>query len=79
MSQHADICIEVLSKAVKHDLSHEDAADLLTSVLLAAGYEDDLAEYPAKEMPVLVKGYLRSQRDNLYGVSHAQLDEWMNK
>jgi 20S proteasome alpha/beta subunit len=44
MSQHADITKELLAKAVKFKLSHEDAADLLQSVLYAAGYEDEMAE-----------------------------------
>ncbi len=79
MSQHADIVIEVTSKAVKYNLSHEDAADLLQSVLCAAGYEDELAEYSKEDMPSLVSGYLRTQKDGLYGVSHSQMDEWIKK
>ena len=79
MSQHADITKEILAKAVKFNLSHENAADLLTSVLIAADYDDDLAEYSASDMMHLVNSYLLSQKDNLYGVSHAQIQEWINK
>jgi 20S proteasome alpha/beta subunit len=77
MSQHADITKELLAKAVKFNLSHEDAADLLQSVLYAAGYEDDLAEHNANDMPNLANAYLRSQQDGLYGVSHGQIDDWV--
>lgn len=77
MSQHADICIEILSKSVQYNLSHAAAADLLESVLYAAGYEDDLAKHTASDVPNLVKSYLRSQRDNLYGISHEQMDAWV--
>jgi 20S proteasome alpha/beta subunit len=76
MSQHADITKEILSKAIKHNLSHEDAADLLESVLVAAGYEDDLATYKAGDMPKLADSYLLSQKDGLYGVSHEQIMDW---
>jgi hypothetical protein len=76
MSQHADITKEILSKAIKHNLSHADAADLLESVLLAAGYEDDLADYKASDMPKLADSYLLSQKDGLYGVSHEQIMDW---
>lgn len=76
MSQHADITKEILAKAVKLNLSHEDAADLLSSVLYAAEYEDDLAEHKASDMPELALSYLRSQKDGLYGVSHEQIDAW---
>jgi hypothetical protein len=77
MSQHADITKEILSKAIHHNLSHEAAADLLESVLVAAGYEDDLATYKAGDMPDLALSYLRSQKDGLYGVSHEQIDDWV--
>jgi hypothetical protein len=77
MSQHADITKELLAKAVKLNLSHEDAADLLESVLYAAGFEDDLATASASDMPNLVNEYLRSQQDGLYGVSHNQIDDWV--
>ena len=76
MSQHADITKELLAKAVKLNLSYEDAADLLQSVLYAAGFEGDLAEANASEMPNLAIAYLRSQKDGLYGVSHEQIDDW---
>ena len=76
MSQHADITKELLAKAVKYNLSHEDAADLLQSVLYAAGYEDDLADHNESHMPNLALAYLRSQKDGLYGVSHEQIDDW---
>jgi hypothetical protein len=77
MSQHADITKEILAKAVKLNLSHEDAADLLQSVLYAAEYEDEMAEHSARDMPNLVNAYLRSQQDGLYGVSHGQIDDWV--
>lgn len=76
MSQHADITKELLAKAVKLNLSHEDAADLLQSVLYAAGYDEDLADHKASDMPDLALTYLRSQKDGLYGVSHEQIDDW---
>jgi 20S proteasome alpha/beta subunit len=76
MSQHADITKEILAKAVKHKLSHEDAADVLQSVLYAAGYEDEMADQKASDMPGLALSYLRSQKDGLYGVSHEQIDDW---
>jgi len=76
MSNHADITKELLAKAVKFNLSHEDAADLLQSILYAAGYEDDLATASASDMPNLANAYLRSQKDGLYGVSHEQIDDW---
>lgn len=77
MSNHADITKELLAKAVKFNLSHEDAADLLQSILYAAGYEDDLADHKASDMPELTLSYLRSQKDGLYGVSHEQIDDWV--
>jgi len=76
MSQHADITKEILSRAVKFNLSHEDAADLLESVLYAAGYEEGLYDQKASDMPELALSYLRSQKDGLYGVSHEQIDDW---
>jgi 20S proteasome alpha/beta subunit len=76
MSQHADITKELLAKAVKFKLSHEDAADLLQSVLYAAGYEDKMADRKASDMHDLALIYLRSQKDGLYGVSHEQIDDW---
>jgi len=76
MSQHADITKEILSRAVKFNLSHEDAADLLQSVLYAAGYEDEMADQKASGMPELALSYLRSQKDGLYDVSHEQIDDW---
>jgi len=76
MSQHADITKELLAKAVKFKLSHEDTADLLECVLYAAGFEDDLATGTASDMPELALSYLRSQKDGLYGVSHEQIDDW---
>lgn len=79
MSQHADITKEILAKAVKLNLSHEDAADLLTSVLYAAGYEDDMADAFEHEMGHLVYSYLRNQKDGLYGVSHQEIENWINK
>lgn len=77
MSQHADITKELLAKAVKLNLSHEDAADLLECVLYAAGFEGDLATASARDMPNLMNAYLRSQQDGLYGVSHSQIDDWV--
>jgi len=77
MSQHADITKELLAKAVKFKLSHEDAADLLQSVLYAAGYENEMADQKASDMPELANAYLRSQKDGLYGVSHEQIDDWV--
>ena len=77
MSNHADITKELLAKAVKFNLSHEDAADLLQSILYAAGYEDDLPDHKASDMPELALSYLRSQKDGLYGVSHEQIDDWV--
>jgi hypothetical protein len=77
MSQHADIIKEILSRAVKFNLSHEDAADLLESVLYAAGFEEGLYDQKASDMPELALAYLRSQKDGLYGVSHNQIDDWV--
>jgi hypothetical protein len=78
MSQHADITKEILSRAIKYNLSHEDASDLLESVLYAAGYEHPLrAGY--QDVSSLALSYLRSQKDGLYGVSHEQIDDWVCK
>ena len=77
MSQHADITKEILAHAVMFKLSHEDAADLLQSVLYAAGYEDKMADRKASDMHDLALIYLRSQKDGLYGVSHEQIDNWV--
>jgi hypothetical protein len=42
MSQHADITKEVLARAVKNNLSLDDAHDLLTSMLVIVDYDDNM-------------------------------------
>lgn len=76
MSQHADITKECLAKAIKFNLSHEQAAELLNSVLVAAEYDEEW-EVSETQMPDFAFSYLRTQKDGLYGVSHDQIDSWM--
>lgn len=75
MSQHADITKECLAKAIKFNLSHEQAAELLNSVLVAAEYDEEW-EVSEAQMPDLAFSYLRTQKDGLYGVSHDQIESW---
>jgi hypothetical protein len=76
MSQHADISKEVLAKAVKFNLSHGQTAELLNAIFAAAEYDDEW-EVSETEIPNLTHSYLRTQKDGLYGVSHAQINSWM--
>ena len=76
MSQHADITKECLAKAIKFNLSHEQAAELLNSILVAAEYGEE-CEVSETQMPDFAFSYLRTQKDGLYGVSHDQIDSWM--
>jgi hypothetical protein len=74
MSQYSNICKEILSKAVKFNLSHGQASELLNVIFAAAEYEWEVSE---REIPNLTYSYLRTQKDGLYGVSHDQIDSWM--
>jgi hypothetical protein len=78
MSQHADISKEVLAKAVKFNLSHEQTAELLNAIFAAAEYDEEY-EVSESEIPNLTHSYLRTQKDGLYGVSHNQIDSWMRR
>jgi hypothetical protein len=76
MSQQADITKEILAKAIKFNLSHEQTAELLNSIFAAAEYDEEW-EVSEAQMPDLAYSYLRTQKDGLYGVSHDQIDSWM--
>ena len=62
MSQHADIIKKCLAKSVKFDLSHEQAADLINSILVAAEYDEEW-EVKESEIADLVLSYLRTQKE----------------
>lgn len=78
MSQHADLTKHCLAFAIKADLSFEGALDNLNGTLLAAGYEYDYLCQP-HELHQWIKEMLLSQRDELHGVSHWQIKDWIRR
>lgn len=81
MSQHADILTHEISKGIRRGMS---AAVITTDI----GDLLDCLEYPAdwttgKTLIEHVYGSARNmrfvQRDGLYGVSHAQLDKFLDE
>jgi hypothetical protein len=78
MSQHADIAKHCLTLAIKKDFTRQECLENLNGTLCAAGYDEDM-ECPDYELDNWIKGILLGQRDGLYGVSHAQVNEWLSK
>ena len=79
MSQHLDIVKHCLATAIKHNMSFSDTMENLNGTLCAADYDEEFECHSRDELFRWVKMIILSQQDGLYGVSHAEVNEWMKK
>ena len=78
MSEHADLTKHCLATAINKNFSRKECLENLNGTLYAAGYDEDM-ECSDHKLDNWIKSILLSQKDGLYGVSHAQVNEWMKK
>lgn len=74
MSQHADLTKWNVANSIKNNLPAEAACESYAGMLAAAEYDDQWAN---PKYVIEMAEYMLTQKDGLYGVSHAQIVDWL--
>jgi hypothetical protein len=78
MSQHSDLLSHSISKGLRNKWSAATILDDIGSLLLVLEYTDDWCEGPILKQHVISHAqWMRTQRENLYGVTYKQLDTFI--
>lgn len=78
MSQHSDILKFEISAGISDGLSTDRIVERIQGVLDALEWDSDTIDNALANANNTAK-YMRTQKDFLYGVSHDQLDHFINE
>ncbi len=76
MSQHADICNAVIPREIARGSTREETLSCVNAVLEVLEYDDKFL-LNSEDLKRHAE-YLLTQKDFLYGVSHAQIQKFLN-